>query len=118
MTLSSLCREPLAIDAEKADAAVKSGSEPAQEASKAQAANPPPEPVKATADGAEDSVAPPEASPLVVDLEPRATGDGDDIMVEAFEAAPRSHVEDEGGAFPLPSSARSEERRVGKECLL
>ena len=108
MTLSSLFREPHAIGEEKADVAVESGSELAQEASKAQAANPALELAKAAMDVAEDSVAPPEPSPLVVDLEPRAAGDGDDIMVEAFEAAPRSQVEDEGGAFPLTSSVVEE----------
>ena len=108
MKLLSWCREPLAIGEMKADATAKSGSEPAQETSEVQAANPPPESTKAAADVAKDSVAPPEAPPLAVDLESRAAGDGDDVMVEAFEVAPRSRAESEGGAFPLPSSAVEE----------
>ena len=105
LTFSSLCREPLAIGEEKAEAAIKSGSEPAQEASKAQAANPAPEPTKAAKDAAGDSAAPSETSPLVANLEPRAVGGGDDIAVEAFEAVPRPHAGDEGSILPLPSSA-------------
>ena len=111
MTLSSLCREPLAIGEEKADVVVESGPEPTQETSKAQAASSAPEPAKAAADVAEDSVAPLEASPLVVDLEPQTTGDSEDIMVEDFEPAPRSHVEGEGGGFPLPSLAVEEKAK-------
>ena len=108
MMLSSLCREPLAISEVKADATVGSGSEPAPETSKAQAANTPLESVKAEADVATDSVVPPDAPPLMDDLGPPASGDCDEVMVEAFEVAPRSGTKSEGGAFPLPSSAVEE----------
>ena len=104
MKLLSLCREPLAIGKEKADTIVKSGSEPAQETSKAQAANPPPESVKAEADVATNDVVPPDTTPLVADLGPPTSDDGDDVMVEAFEVAPRPRAETERSAFPLPSS--------------
>ena len=108
MTISSLRREPLAIGEVKADATVKSGSETAQETSKVQAADLLPELVKAETDVASDGAMPPDAPPLVADLGPPASGDGDDVMVEAFEAAPRPRVEVESGAFPLPSSAVAE----------
>ena len=103
--LSSLCREPLAIGEVRADAIAKSDLEPAQETSKAQAANPLLESAKAVADVAMDGAVPPEAPPLVADLRPPASGDGDEVMVEAFKAAPRPRAETEGSAFPLPSSA-------------
>ena len=65
MTLSLLCREPLVIGEAKPDATVKSGSEPAQETSEAQAANPPPETTTAEADVAMGGGVPPDATPLV-----------------------------------------------------
>ena len=105
VTPSSLCREPLAIGEVKADAIVELGLGPSQKTSKAQAANQPPEPATAEADMATDDVAPPDAAPLVADLGPPTFGDGDEVLVEAFEAAPRPRTESESGAFPLPSSA-------------
>ena len=104
MMLSLLCREPLAIGEVKADALVMSGSESAQETSKAQAADLPPESAKEEMDVVSDGAVPPDAPPLVVDLGPPASGDGDEVMVEAFEAAPRPRAGTEGSAFPLPSS--------------
>ena len=47
---------------------------------------------------------PSDAAPLVADLDPSASGSVDEVVVEAFEAAPRSCVEAGGGAFLLPSS--------------
>ena len=108
MMFSSLCREPLAIGAKKADTAVKSGLEPAQEASMALVANPPSEPAKTMADVAKDDVVPPDAPPLIVDHGSSAASDGDEIVVEVFEAAPRPRTVVEGGAFRLPSSTVEE----------
>ena len=118
------CREPLAIGEEKAAAGVSSSSEPAKEISKAktanlpleparetpkaQAADPPSEPTKAAVEGEKYVVTPPEAPPLVVDLEPQAASDGDTAMADAFEVAPRPGAGTEGGSFPLPSSAAGE----------
>ena len=89
-------------------AVTSSGSEPAKEISRAQSADPPLEPAKAAVEVAKDAVAPQEALPLVVDLESRAAGDGDAMMVDAFEVAPRLGAGGEGGCFPLPSSAVEE----------
>ena len=43
--------------------------------------------------------------PLVADLGPSAPGGDDDVVVESFVAAPRTHAETEGGEYLLPSSA-------------
>ena len=48
---------------------------------------------------------PPDAAPLVADLDPSASGGGDEVMVEAFETTPRSRAENGGSAFLLPSSS-------------
>ena len=63
-------------------------------------ANPPPEYTEAVADMAKDGMVPLDASPLVADHGSSAVGDGDEVMVEAFEAAPQPRAESEGGAFP------------------
>ena len=104
----SSCREPLAIGGEGTAAVASSGSEPAKEISGAQSADPPLEPAKAAAEVAKDTVAPPEALPLVVDLEPQAAGDDDAAMADAFEVAPRLGTGGEGGSFLLPSSVVEE----------
>ena len=100
-----LCREPLAIGEEEAEAAIKSVSELAQETSKAPAAGPAPEPTKAATDVVEESAVPPETAPLVVELEPQVAEGGDGVTVDAFEVDPRPYEGEEGGEFPLPSSA-------------
>ena len=47
----------------------------------------------------------PDAALLVADLDPSVSGGGDEVMVEAFEAAPRPRAEAGGSAFLLPSSS-------------
>ena len=103
MTLSLLCREPLAIGEMKADTTVKSGSEPAQETSEARAANPPPESAKAEVVMATGDAMPPNAVAVVADLGLLTSGGDDVVMVESSTATPQPHAEAEGGAFPLPS---------------
>ena len=92
----------------KPDAVVKSGSGLAQETSKAQAAKPPPETLKAEADVAMGGVVPPDATPLVADLGPSASSGGDEVLVEAFMAIPRPRTEVGDGAYLLPSSSVEE----------
>ena len=52
-----------------------------------------------------ESAAPPETTPLVVELEPAAAEGGDGVAVDAFEVVPRPHEGVDRGEFPLPSSA-------------
>ena len=108
MTSLMRCREPLAIGEVKADASVKPSSESAQETSHVQAANPRAESTQAEADVATGGVVPPDAPPLVADLGPPTSGDGNEVMVEAFAAAPRPRAEVEGVAYLLPSSSMAE----------
>ena len=97
-----LCREPLSIGGAKPDALVKPTSESAHEV---QAANPPPEAARAETDVTSGGRVLLDAAPLVEDLNPLASGGGDEVMVEAFEATPRSCAETGGSAFLLPSSS-------------
>ena len=108
MTSSLRCREPLTIGEVKADTIVKSGSESSLKASEAQAAIPPSEPAKAEADVVTDGAVPPNMTPLVANLGLPASGDGGEVVVEAFVAAPRPRAEVEGGAYLLPSSSVAE----------
>ena len=89
----------------KADAAVESDSKPAQETSKARAANPPPESAKAEAVVAMGVAMPPNAAAVVADLGLQSSGGDDVVMAESSTTTPRPHAEAEGGAFPLPSSS-------------
>ena len=52
----------------------------------------------------EESAAPPETTPLVVELEPQVAEGDDDVAVDAFEVVPRPCAGDEGGTFPIPSA--------------
>ena len=119
LTFSPSRRDPLLIGEEKVEATTKSGSEPAQETSKAPVADPTSEPAKGTskapvADPAseptkaavvvvEESAVPPETAPLVVELEPQVVEGDDDVVVEGFEVIPRPRVGVEDDGFPIPS---------------
>ena len=105
MTFSSLCREPLSIGGAKPDALVKPTSESAHAVPEVHAANPPPEAARAETDVTSGGRVPLDAAPLVADLDPSASGGGDEVMVEAFEATPRSRADTGGSAFLLPSSS-------------
>ena len=96
------CSAPLAIGEEKSVA--DSGSVPEQKKPEAKAADPPSEPAKA-ADVEKDTVKPPEAPPLVIDLQPRDAGAGDVTMSDAFEVVPRTGAGVGDLSFPLPSSS-------------
>ena len=75
------CSAPLAIGEEKSAAA--SGSVLEQKKLEAKAADPPSEPAK-TAVVEKDAAKPPEAPPLVVDLQPRDASAGDIATPDAF----------------------------------
>ena len=96
------CSAPLAIGEEKSAAA--SGSVLEQKKLEAKAADPPSEPVK-TAVVEKDAVKPPEAPPLVVDLQPQDAGAGDIATPDAFEVVPRAEAGGGDLSFPLPSSS-------------
>ena len=101
MILLLSCRAPLAIGEEKSAAA--SGSVLEQKKLEAKAADPPSEPVKTAV--VEDAVKPPEAPPLVVDLQPRDAGAGDITTPDTFEVVPRAEAGVGDVSFPLPSSS-------------
>ena len=95
---------PLAIGEEKPAADTSSGLERERETLEVEAANPPSEPTKAVVEAEKDAVTPPEAPPLVVDLQSRDAGVGDAATTNAFEVVPRAGAGDGVGSFPLPSS--------------
>ena len=86
-------------------ASVKPASEPAHGTSEAQEDNPPSETAKEEMDVATGGMVTPDAATVVADLGSSAPGGGDEVMVEAFMAAPRPRAETEGGAYLLPSSS-------------
>ena len=93
------------IGGARPDALVKPTSESVHEVPEVQAVDPPPKTMRTETDVASGGRVPPDAAPLVADLDPSAPGGGDEVMVEAFVAAPRPRAETEGGAYLLPSSS-------------
>ena len=51
---------------------------------------------------------PPDAAPLVADLDPSVAGGGDKVMVDAFKVTPRPQAEAGSVAFLLPSLSVAE----------
>ena len=84
------------------ESAADSGSAPKQQNLEAKAADPTSEPAK-TAIVEKGAVKPPEAPPLVVDLQPRDAGAGNVATPDAFEMVPRAGAGDGDRSFPLPS---------------